>query len=71
MIDIQFRYILEKATFRCEKCGKKIEIDTNLYGDLKYLNEKGNYVCNCGIEYHIPNHYVDTYYNKKIKVGDK
>jgi DNA-directed RNA polymerase subunit RPC12/RpoP len=73
-VDIQFRYLLEWANFKCEKCGKSIHIDANSYGDLEDVDHNNEFVCEkCGTRYKLPFHYIDTYHNKQAKIvkGDE
>ena len=69
--NIQFRYVLKDAHFYCETCCDTITLKADKRGEIKKLKDDGSYECKCGATYKLPHHYVDTYHNKKVKVGTR
>ena len=60
-VNIQFEYDLVSADIWCENCGR-VELKPDKDRQIK------DFKCKCGLEYKIPQHYIDTYHNKQATI---
>lgn len=67
---MQFEYVLNGISFRCEKCNEKNIIEQKDMLDNCFYTRKCK--ChNCGTVYKVPFDYKRTYHNKQLKLLNK